>query len=54
MLMTSRDAEGLVVGVLWILSSGLFLSAGAVRAVVAPKQLRRNAGQALRLSQDGT
>jgi hypothetical protein len=54
MLITSHHAEGLVLGVLGIISSGLFLFAGMARAVLAPRQLRRNAGQALRLNQDGT
>jgi hypothetical protein len=54
MLMTSHHAEGRVLGVLGSISSGLFLVAGTGRAVVAPRQLRRNAGQALRLNQDGT
>jgi hypothetical protein len=54
MLITSHHAEGLVLGVLGIISSGLFLSAGMARAVLAPKQLRRSAKQALCLNQDGT
>jgi hypothetical protein len=54
LLITSHDAEGLVLGILSLVNSGLFMFAGMGRALRTPKQIRRNVARALQLNQDGT
>jgi hypothetical protein len=51
-LVTSHHAEGLVLGVLSLINSGLFTFAGVMRALRAPKQVQRDAEKALQLNQE--
>lgn len=52
LLVTSRNTEGLVLGMLGLINCGLFMFAGAGWMVTA-KRVRRNAAQALQLNQAG-
>ena len=54
LLITSHHAEGLVLGVIALVNSGLFMFAGVMRALRFPRQIRRNVVKALQLNQDGT
>jgi hypothetical protein len=54
LLITSHHAEGLVLGVISLVSSGLFMFAGVMRALRFPQQIRHNVVKALQLNQDGT
>ncbi len=44
--------DGLVLGILGLVNSGLFMFAGMMRARWFPKQIRRNVTKALQLNQD--
>jgi hypothetical protein len=46
--------DGMVLGILALVGSGLYLFVGVERALRAPRRIRRNAARALQLNQDGT
>jgi hypothetical protein len=49
-LATSHQTDEFVLAILFIVNAGLFTFAGVIRALRAPKQIRHNAAQALRLN----
>ena len=46
--------DGMVLGILALVGSGLYLFVGVERAFRAPRRTRHNAAKALQLNQDGT
>ena len=46
--------DGMVLGILALVGSGLYSFVGVERAFRAPRRIRRNAARALQLNQDGT
>jgi hypothetical protein len=52
LLITSHHAGGLALGIVSVINAWVFIFAGAIRALRAPKQIRRNAEKVLQLSQD--
>ena len=51
-LITGRGSEGVVLLVLGVVNAGLLLCAGAWRAWLEPRQIRRHAAEALRVNRD--
>jgi hypothetical protein len=53
LLIARRHTDGLVLGILGLINSGLFTFAGVMRALRFPKQIRGNVMKALQLNQGG-
>jgi hypothetical protein len=51
-LITGGHSEGVLLPVLGVVNAGLLLFAGSWRALREPRQIRRNAAQALRVNQE--